>query len=167
MTKLDRLSIAGLSALLLSTVPYVLWRHFQVLPAVTSFLFFLGIGLFLASSIHYLGRRVGWWLCIPNVVMLVGLLMNSIVIVANGGFMPVVPTEAVTAQHIIANGEVWSVAGEDTRLLFLADIHDGASLGDGVLAVGMLLLILYCLAGACLLVGGLVADWIRYGRGHA
>lgn len=99
-------------------------------------------------------------LTIPGMkVVLLGTLLNGLVIVANGGFMPS-PEDALRAagrlDHVlqdeaeIAAGEPYilsnsKIAGDDAPLLFLGDIfyipdpwplHNVFSIGDVLIAVG-------------------------------
>lgn len=67
--------------------------------------------------------RLGW------IIMRIGGSLNMIVVLANGGFMPVVGGESSKG--------LWVVATESHRLLFLADRFWGLSLGDLVLMGGL------------------------------
>lgn len=64
-----------------------------------------------------------------------GGLLNKICMLANGGYMPVSGFD----QEVTARGYKWTVLTSESRLTFLADIYNGASIGDGIVTFGVLL----------------------------
>jgi len=67
------------------------------------------------------------------ILLLMGILFNKIVVLANGGFMPVVGG---------TNHGVWVELTDTSRLVFLADILPfKASYGDCLMGVGLVVLL--------------------------
>ncbi len=115
-------------------------------------------GLYMATML-VLVVAIGLNLAIPAMrVVMLGLLLNSIVIVANGGFQPV-PVEVVTrlgkadkigGMRATGHYSNWTLATPDTRLTFLGDVlviptlvmrENAFSVGDLILSLGILLLV--------------------------
>jgi hypothetical protein len=123
-----------------------IYVHFGSEPP-HQFLFILSYSLlllFVASNLHHPGL----------VVLGVGLLLNFIVIVANGGLMPTTPEvfakyswpEGVTVGHWIPNSKDILLERDDIRLYFLSDrfrwdVQTAVrvfSIGDVIIALGLI-----------------------------
>lgn len=70
------------------------------------------------------------WSKIAKSVSLCGAALNATVTIANGGYMPVLSVESFS---------IWVQSTEVHKLMFLADIYSGFSIGDIVLASGAVL----------------------------
>jgi hypothetical protein len=110
---------------------------------------FVGNPGLLAMALACLGAAVivlalcGWRRNPGYAIELTGLTLNAIVILANGGRMPVV------SYNRDDYGALWQPATADTRYVFLADqpFLSYASWGDVLIGLGLLVVVAYALAG--------------------
>jgi len=103
----------------------ILWHIYTNLPIC--YLFWGSIFTFFSLDVVIrIQRQENIVTIVAVFIFLLGATLNATVILANGGFMPVVDETAETFN-------IWVVATDKHNLLFLADRFAGFSLGDFII----------------------------------
>ncbi len=98
----------------------------QLYPCIaTCAVFWLSVVFWRALFIFgekYLSLKIAWS------IMLLGAASNMVVTLANGGYMPVLSEKS---------SSIWVTATNSHKLMALADIYSGFSIGDFIIGLGV------------------------------